>query len=338
MNWSDILRKGSGGIRKYSTPLFWISLFLLIIISMQLIIHNPSSPKTQSLVKPVFPAIDRDQIMFESLKDWSHAEVYITNNTCNKHELIARSDAEQYKPDISGNLVVWQEKREGSWNVMMKNLSSGEIHPISQTSSRKTEPRISGDRVVFVDDKGGDPNIHLVNLSTWKEEIICGAKDLQWQPDIDGDWVVWEDWRDGARSRGDIFAYHIPTREEIQVTDTPWADWFPSVSDGIVVWQSLKRGNFDIIARNLTTGQETQVTTDPGRQWLPRIFRDQIVWIDDRNANWDIYGYNLTSHTEYQISRDPYNEAWPSVSNGTVVFVSYQKREYSRLKTWMFPI
>jgi beta propeller repeat protein len=136
---------------------------------------------------------------------------------------------------------------------------------------------VSGNNVVFVDELYGYEDIVLINLSSGEEEIISHVPDIQWQPDIDKDWIVWEDWRDGAHSRGDIYAFHLPTRTEVQVTDTSWGDWFPAVSSEWVVWQSQKYGNFDIFAMNLTTRQEVQITTDPSRQWLPRILGDQVV-------------------------------------------------------------
>ncbi|HOL42009.1 MAG TPA: hypothetical protein PLY78_09280 [Methanospirillum sp.] len=127
--------------------------------------------------------------------------------------------------------------------MYIRNQTCGEIKPVYSSSFRKTTPKVSGNNVVFVDERYGYEAIVLINLSSGEEEIICHVPEIHWQPDIDKDWIVWEDWRNGAHSRGDIYAYHIPTKAEVQVTNTPWGDWFPSVSSGWVVWQSQKYGN-----------------------------------------------------------------------------------------------
>jgi beta propeller repeat protein len=303
---------------------------IMVIIISYIALHDSSDNRyniTQSPAGVVFPRIDGDRIVFESRPDWYNADICMMNATSGVIEPVITTEYNQYRPDISGDMIVWQDKRSGYWDIYSKNLTTGEVKAVCISQTRQTTPQISGDRVVFVDDRFGTSDIKLYNLSTGVEEIICQEDDIQWQPDIDGDWIVWEDWRCGADSSGDIFAYYIPTQQMIQVSDSPQADWFPSVSKGQVVWQTAERGSFNIKYKNLTSGEEMLITTERARQWLPRISGDIIVWIDERDGQWDIFGYSLTEHKLMKISESKANDAWPDVSGRIVVYVSYPVNE-----------
>ena len=221
--------------KKHSILAERIIIFFLIFAIIYQLLPDPDNLNTIS-IKPVFPAIDEDRIVFENHQDWTYSDLVIWNNTSGIYMPFKGIGVTRYKPDIDGEIIVWQEKIDNIWDIYMKNISSDKITPVYQSQFRKTSPRVSGDWIVFVDEKFGNEDIHLVSLSNHEDRMICQAEDIQWQPDIDGDWVVWEDWRNGAQSRGDIFAYHIPTGKEIQVTDSSWGDWFPSVSGEWVVW------------------------------------------------------------------------------------------------------
>ncbi len=309
-------------------------ILLFFIVIGNLALQTPFFHQ-EEVSKPAFPMINGTVILFESGHDWTDADIIMMETSTGEQKTIVKREGNQYRPDISGEFIVWQDKIHGIWDIYALNLTSGVVFPVSVSGSRKTAPRISGDRVVFVDEQSGDPDIRMVNLSSGKDTMICTATDVQWQPVIDGDWIVWEDWQDGAASRGDIIGYHVPSGREMKVSDSSpgRGDWFPDISSGWVVWQSDQKGDFDIYAKNLTTGESIQVTTDPARQWMPKISGTDIVWIDERNGPWDIYGFNLTTRQEFAVARNPDQDAWPDISGGMVVYLQYWKHERIEIKT-----
>jgi len=311
-----------------------VMIILFLVVMGNLVLHSVFV-HLDNREKPAFPVINGTTILFESGTNWTDADIVMMETTTGEQKTVIKRDGNQYRPDISGEIIVWQDKNNGKWSIFALNQTSGVIFPVSVSGSRNTAPRISGDRVVFVDETSGNPDIRMVNISTGRESMICAAPDVQWQPAIDGDWIVWEDWRDGAASRGDIIGYHVPSGREMKISDSlpGRADWFPDISSGWVVWQSDQQGNFDIFAKNLTTDESVQVTTDPARQWLPKISGTDIVWMDERNGMWDIYGFNLTTRQERAVTCSTDQDAWPDISGGIVVYVQYCKHERIEIKT-----
>ena len=120
---------------------------------------------------------------------------------------VSKAASLQFSPSISGDRVVWQDKRNGNWDIYLANLSTGEETPICTDPSKQAHPVISGDVVVWTDERNGDPDIYCYDLSNRTERAICVQPQTQYNPDVDGDVVVWEDYRQGYETAGDIYAY-----------------------------------------------------------------------------------------------------------------------------------
>lgn len=81
-------------------------------------------------------------------------ETRITSNTSNS----------EY-PVIYGNKIVWQDDRNGNWDIYMQDLSTKQqIH--TTNLSNQVHPAIYGNNVVWEDYRNGNPNIYLQGLST----------------------------------------------------------------------------------------------------------------------------------------------------------------------------
>ena len=95
-------------------------------------------------------------------------------------------------PDISGNLIVWQDDRNGDWDIYGYNLTTRQEFLISDDQpnqtvfSDQTNPAISGTTVVWQDNLGGKMNIYMALLSG-PDVATCANPPLG---DANGDCVV----------------------------------------------------------------------------------------------------------------------------------------------------
>lgn len=62
---------------------------------------------------------------------------------------------------ISDILIVWQDNRNGDWDIYACDLGTGTILPVFVGPGNQTEPAVCGDVVVWTDDRDGDRNIYM---------------------------------------------------------------------------------------------------------------------------------------------------------------------------------
>jgi beta propeller repeat protein len=129
--------------------------------------------------------------------------------------------------DVDGDLVVYQDDRNGNFDIYLYNLSNGTETRLTTNTADQTRPRIHGDRVVYMDDRGTYTAIYHYHLTTGiKRSIYTSSYADQIFPDVYGDYVVWLDGRYGEweiryfdfntgysrvmRSHSSSYTYHRP--------------------------------------------------------------------------------------------------------------------------------
>jgi beta propeller repeat protein len=268
--------------------------------------------------------------------------------------------AGQAVPDISAEIVVWYDERNGNSDIYGYDLSSGTEFPICTHPADQTGPAISGEIVVWADERNGNSDIYGYDLSSGTEFPICTNTADQAVPDISGEIVVWVDdayspcpdiygydlssgtefaicthpagqfnlaisgeivvWQDDRNGNFDIYGYDLSAHTEFPICTHPAEQWFPAISGDIVVWRDDRNGNFDIYGYDLSSGTEFAICTRTDWQTEPAISGDIVVWTDFRNGNWDMYGYDLSSGTEFAICTHPATQGWPAISGDIVVW------------------
>jgi len=230
---------------------------------------------------------------------------------------ITTNSSDQVYPAISGDRIVWQDYRNGNWDVYLYDLSTGTETPITTNFSNQWSPAISGDRIVWQDYRNGNTDIYLYDLSTGTEIPITTNSSDQYNPAISGDRIVWQDYRNG---NWDVYLYDLSTGTETQITTNSSDQYNPAISGDRIVWQDDRNGNTDIYLYDLSAGTETQITTNSSDQYNPAISGDRIVWQDDRSGNWEIYMYDLSTWTETQITTISTEAAKLVISGDRIVF------------------
>ena len=94
---------------------------------------------------------------------------------------------------IYGDRIVWQDNRNGNFDIYMYNLSTSKETQITTNESIQWCPSIYGDRIVWTDMRNGNwdiADIYMYDLSTSKETQITTNKSDRAYPVIYGDKIV----------------------------------------------------------------------------------------------------------------------------------------------------
>ncbi len=154
----------------------------------------------KTLVRTLPYGLTPDRVYTETEGDWTvvyqnaigPVDFYCYNTEDGREVHIDSDGYNKLYPDISGDIVVWQDTR-GDERIMTYNLSTGDEGVMTSDSYPSYErcPRISGDLVVCMNDD------YRLNLSWLKGQLpidIC-SDDVQtnnrWWGDIDGNVVCW---------------------------------------------------------------------------------------------------------------------------------------------------
>jgi beta propeller repeat protein len=226
-------------------------------------------------------------------------------------------------PDISGEVVVYADNRDGDADVRGYNVGTGDSFWIERHAGTiQDRPAIHGTIVVWQDSRDGSWDIRMKDLASGDEDWVAHRSGNQTNPRISGDVVVWQDDRDGCC---DVYAKDLDSGDPTQVTDTNDAKE-PDVSGDWVVYVREDGDRGSIYAYNLESGERLRLnSTRDDSRGQPMIDGKLVVWADRRNGeDDDIFLYDLESRTEYLVTRSDDDQLEPAVS-GTVVVWTDQR-------------
>jgi beta propeller repeat protein len=185
-------------------------------------------------------------------------------------------------PAFAGDLVVWQDKRNGTWDIYGRRFDratgqpSGDVFPICTAAGDQTLPAVDAELVVWQDSRNGDWDVFGYDVEGAIESEIAVVPGDQCRPDICGSVAVWQDSR---RGNWDIYAYDVKTKESWPISTARGAQTFPAVSDQLIVWQDRQ-------PRYVQVDEEpTARYTDPdihGYSLLAREDLDVVAYAADR--------------------------------------------------------
>jgi len=201
----------------------------------------------------------------------------------------------QKMPDIDGNIIVWQDDRNGNKDIYEYQLELEKEIALVTNVELQTNPAVSGERIVWEDARNhseseSDIYIHY----PWQGDIaVCDESGFQASPEISGTYVTWSDLRGDDY---DIYLFNLITLEEKVICSASGRQAFPSISGHLVVWEDYRNGDADIYGYNIYEDEVFEICKESGDQTRPVVdvinVRDyRIVWIDDRGSDLDIYMY-----------------------------------------------
>ena len=260
---------------------------------------------------------------------------------------ITSNSYSQEKPAISDGKIVWQDNRNGNWDIYSWDSESGES-PLITNSSSQENPSISQGNVVWQDNRSGKNNIYLWNQANGETQVSGGVYNNV-NPDISGLNIAWKEVT-GSQD-------HIFVGNPAQGYSEPEGGFglgSPQISGNRAVWSKYRGPDSYIHEGGFNIGEETVTSSmsrlenpdifedlmvwenghqiylrDPSGEsgfisstntgYNPQIWGDTVVWEDNRNGNWDIYGWDRLNG-EMQITSNIYDQRLPSIHGEDIVW------------------
>ena len=112
------------------------------------------------------PRVSGDHVVWEQ-KLWSDSSLTqilgTTIGTPGTYQIWQHRSASQHDPDVSGDFVVWVDRRSGHGDIWGYSYSADYAFPVCTNAAAQAQPAIDGDTVVWSDHRGvhGDRRRHL---------------------------------------------------------------------------------------------------------------------------------------------------------------------------------
>lgn len=156
---------------------------------------------------------------------------------------ITTNNASQQNPDVYNKTVVYQDNRNGNWDIYAYTLA-GSFSPetrITTNTKDQISPAIDKNRVVYMDNRNGNWDIYLYDLVNHTETRITTDVGNQQFPDISGDRIVWEDDRYGIP---DVYVYDLNTHTETRIRQQSYTsdNRHPAISGDLIVYTQDELG------------------------------------------------------------------------------------------------
>ncbi len=226
----------------------------------------------------------------EVLTHTSTAEVNVLAAEWFTEEAVDANPAgEQMYPDVFGTRVVWQDKRNGNWDIYMKDTASGTVARVTDNAADQQRASIDGDVIVWQDLRSGNSDVYGYDLSSSSEIVISSEAGAQEKPVVSGEWVVWQGNQNG---NWDIFAKNITSGEAIQITSHERDQIRPDIFGNRIVWEDYRHGLGEVYTYDLSSRTEQRMTVEIDNQTLPDVSESALVWTDQRNGQKDIYSFD----------------------------------------------
>ena len=249
--------------------------------------------------------------------------------------VVSDGGGDKVAPSVSGDLVVWEDKRGGNSDVYGKRLSpaGGEFAVVAHPADQR-RPAVSGGFVVWEDDRGDDWDIYGKNLAAGADspEIpIVVAPGDQRKPKISGKKVVWEDWRKSSAQGFDLDVYYkdLETDPEgstgLEIPAPAGNQSNPAISGDTVVWEDDRTGEKNVYGKHLHPAADEVFPVGTGSAWqdMPAISGSLVVWRQANGNDFDIFGRDLMAKDlatgqVFQVTTNP-SDQWSPAISGTVV-------------------
>lgn len=194
---------------------------------------------------------------------------------------ITSNPAFQENPAVYGDTVVYQDNRNGNWDIYMVKYGYAETRITTDTADQ-INPRIYGNKIVYQDNRNGNWDIYLYDLTTHTETQITNNPLAQEYPAIYGNRIVWQDSRntdwENSQVIWDIYMYDLSTDTETRVTTSGVNNIHPSISGNRIAFMRDR----DVYYVDLSTGSEVRITaignTTGQTAGPPAMDVNQIVW------------------------------------------------------------
>jgi beta propeller repeat protein len=266
--------------------------------------------------------------------------------------LIGEGAGESQAPRIDGDLVVWEDSRNGRWDVFARDLASGREIAVTSGPRDARNPAISGNLVVWQQTSAaGDWDIYgarVISDVVHSFPLFVGPED-QTEPRVSGTQVVWQSGTPGVPGdatrgvgRWSIVTQDVNSSQPITITNGQSADTRPAIDGSTIIWQSVVptttlqgpavNGAWDIMAFNVPSGKQFAVAINQNDKVNPEISANTVVWQEYISptldsplgvGRWSLQAQDVTTGQPISVTQDIGDMVNPAIEGGTLVYEGF---------------
>ncbi len=206
----------------------------------------------------------------------------------------------QRLPDISGDRIVWQDRRDSDWDIYLYDLATRTETRMTTNPSDQRNPAIDGNRIVWQDNRHGNWDIYLYDLRTRAETRITNEAADQYYPAVSGALIGWTEKHPDRPVAQGYGIRHIETGGHTTVDcAAPSLGTCQQTShlaiDGDRVIYPFRKPDYEyvIVLRDMKTGSVTEFAHGSS----PSISGDIAAWVDIRQ----LVVWNLATQTSEMV-------------------------------------
>ncbi len=223
--------------------------------------HNLASGKQRRLgASPGAQVqISGDRVCYQYL-----GRIHVFNIGTGRDLVISPAGSTASSCDISGRIVVWQERRTGhDSDIYAYNLATRRETRLTSDDAEQSLPRIDQNLVVWQQESGANIDIYASDLVTGKDTRVTDDDSVQWFPDVADGRIVWMDER-SSHNNTEIYLYDTASGVETRVTDHDGWSGNPTVAGDRIAYED-SRGDGRILFLRRVTPPRLSLAADSNR-------------------------------------------------------------------------
>ncbi len=239
----------------------------------------------------------------------------------------------------SGEKIVFQSNRKGSWDLFEMNPAGGEVKPLLVDSLDQENPVLDfqGAWIYFTQNQGRETkyrDIFRLNLKSGaREPVVTGLSD-DWYPapGTKGEWLFFVSNRLSPQNKDSltaIFRQKLSAQEPPQAILSENAPYAApcALPDGSGLLFTRQENGVWHLYRATTSGKKIRLLgNEPFNYGNPSVSPDgkQVVFFSNRNKNYDLFLKELSGGTVVRLTRRKSFDLAPAFSPdaSTIVFQS----------------
>jgi len=176
---------------------------------------------------------DGNSIVFVSDRDGDE-DLYLYDVATKETRILAENSAQDFAPSFApdGGEVVFVSNMDNlhQWEIYAINIKTGRTRRLTDNQYWDGFPRFSanGQSIVFSSKRDGSEDIYVMRRDGGAEAVLFASPADDNDPTMVEDNLFFKSQMDGE---WEIYQYNVRTKRLVRLTNNPWPDWNPNVSD-----------------------------------------------------------------------------------------------------------